>query len=90
MEANHLRQDEAVVAGVAWVFGLVAHGVEEQHRHELRCTAAGGGVSAGETDRDTHTPHWRRINVNCNIVACEDFYATVPQVKPSALSQCRL
>ncbi len=53
----HLGQDEAVIVGVAGIFGFVAHGVEEQHWHELGSAAAWGGVPVNWKSHQYQSSH---------------------------------
>ena len=60
-------QDEAVVAGSAWLLEGVLHGLEEQHRHQFCCRCTWCWVS-GDKERWSewvsswmskfHQPHW--------------------------------
>lgn len=43
---RHLREDEAVIVGVTWVFGSVPHGMKEKHRHDVCHTGTWCRVSA--------------------------------------------
>ena len=52
-------QDEAVVAGSAWLLEGVLHGLEEQHRHQLCCRCTWCWVS-GDKER------WSELVSSCD------------------------